>query len=68
MKADKVILQLKYGGVIEKFAAAADIPLRDALDKFYKSEIYTEMRNGISDMHCRSDEYLAEDLKKEFGL
>jgi len=68
MKADKAILQLKYSGVIEAFASRANIPLREALDKFYKSEIYIEMRDGISDMHCRSDEYLAEDLMDEFGL
>jgi hypothetical protein len=24
------------------------------------------MSEGISDMHCRSDEYLAEELKEEY--
>jgi len=68
MKANKTILGLKYSSVIEEFAAMCNISLRDALDKFYKSQIYIEMRDGISDMHCRSDKYLAEDLKQEFGL
>ena len=66
MKANKTILQIKYGSVIETFAKTANIPLRDALDKFYKSPIYMEMRDGISDMHCRSEEYLTEDLIQEF--
>jgi hypothetical protein len=32
---------------------------------FYKSRLYTEIRCGISDMHCRSDGYLAEELQIE---
>ena len=68
MKADNIILQLKYSSVIETFAKMGNIPLREALDKFYKSQIYRKMRDGISDMHCRSDKYLAEDLLREFGM
>jgi len=32
---------------------------------FYCSNLYTEIRNGISDMHCRADGYLAEELQLE---
>jgi hypothetical protein len=65
MKADNVLLQCKYFSVINTFALMGNIPLREALDLFYKSEIYKEMRDGVSDMHCRSDKYLAEDLLNE---
>jgi hypothetical protein len=65
MKADNVLLQCKYFSVIEAFALMGNITLREALDLFYKSEIYKEMRDGVSDMHCRSDKYLAEDLLHE---
>ena len=41
------------------------MPLRDALDMFYKSQTYIEMRDGVSDMHCRSEKYLAEDILRE---
>ena len=68
MKADKAILQITYSAVIDMFARLANIPLREALDLFYKSIIYKEMREGISDMHCRSEKYLAEDLIQEFQL
>ena len=68
MKADRAILQLTYSSVIETFSEMGNIPLRDALDKFYKSQIYIEMRDGISDMHCRSEKYLAEELMLEFGM
>jgi len=68
MKADKAIMQLTYSSVIETFAELGNISLRQALDLFYKSQIYQEMRDGISDMHCRSEKYLAEDLVKEFNI
>ena len=68
MKADKTLLQLTYNIVIETFAQMGNIPLREALDKFYRSQIYIEMRDGISDMHCRSEGYLAEDLMREYGI
>ena len=66
MKADKTLLQITYYSVIKTLAEMGNIPLREALDMFYKSQIYLEMRDGISDMHCRSDKYLAEDLLREF--
>jgi hypothetical protein len=67
MTANKMLLQLKYARVIEAFAHKKGISFRDALDTFYNSLTYTEMREGISDMHCRSDEYLAEELCREVG-
>ena len=36
MKADKILLQIHYVSVIETFAGMGNIPLREALDKFYK--------------------------------
>jgi hypothetical protein len=65
MTADSLLLQLKYDSVIEEFARQSAKPLREAMDLFYKSITYDEMCNGISDMHCRSDEYLAEELRLE---
>jgi len=62
MKAHPTLLQLKYDDVIETLSEKANISLREALDMFYKSPIYEEISQGISDMHCRSDGYLAEDI------
>ena len=68
MKTESIILQITYPDVIEEFSNMGKIPLRDALDMFYKSQIYTEMREGISDMHCRSEKYLAQELMLEYGI
>jgi len=65
MTANRYLLWRKYGHVTSAVAARQNIDLRQALDIFYKSYTYQEMRIGISDMHCRSDEYLAEEIELE---
>lgn len=67
MEADKTILQMKYARVVALFAEQAGISLEDALGKFYDSATYDLVSNGIADMHCRSDAYLADELLIEFG-
>lgn len=66
MTANPILLQKKYARIVEKFAKEANISLRDALDFFYRSETYKLMSKGISDMHCRSDEYLVTDILSEY--
>jgi len=65
MIASKTILGIKYANVITAVSARQNIDLSQAMDVFYKSYTYQEMREGISDMHCRSDEYLAEEISME---
>lgn len=33
----------------------------------YHSEVYQLIRDGVSDMHCMSDEYLAEEMEQEYA-
>ena len=68
MMANPILLQKKYSRVIECFAKKQGLSLDEALDFFYHSMTYQLMREGISDMHCMSDEYLAEELKQEYEL
>lgn len=49
------------------FAKEQNIITKEALDFFYNSKLYMEVSKGISDMHCRSDEYLVEELKLEYA-
>jgi hypothetical protein len=65
MLADDILLGFKYQGVIEAYAQLLKIDLRTAADVFYKSKLYAVISEGVSDMHCRSDGYLAEDLRSE---
>lgn len=66
MNANPILLQKKYTRVVELFANKMNITLSEALNFFYHSTVYRLMSNGISDMHCMSDDYLAEDLEEEY--
>ena len=65
MNAHPILLQKKYARVVELFARENCLSVREALDIFYRSELYVLMSEGLSDMHCRSDEYLVEELTEE---
>ena len=65
MNANKTLLQLKYRDVVMAYAKRENVPLREALDKFYNSQTYLETRERIADLHCRSDKYLAEEIVLE---
>lgn len=67
MTANPILLQKKYSRVIECFAKRQGISLDEALDLFYHSQTYQLMREGVSDMHCMSDVYLAEELEQEYA-
>ena len=67
MKANKTLLRMLYTRVIVLFAEKTKISLEDALDFFYHSTEYQLIRDGVSDLHCMSDDYLAEDLLYEYN-
>ncbi len=66
MDANPILLQKKFARVINEFAKEVGITNRAALDFFYHSITYRDMKEGLSDMHCRSDKYLAQELKDEY--
>lgn len=65
MNANPILLQKKYARVIELFAEEKKLTLDAALGFFYRSEVYQLISDGVSDMHCMSDAYLAEELTRE---
>ena len=62
MTADPLILQMKYADIVKTFAQKAKISLDKALELFYHSQEYQLLKDGISDLHCMSVDYIAEDL------
>lgn len=66
MNANPILLQKKYTRVIGLFAEKEGLSLSEALDVFYRSELYRLVSEGVSDLHCMSDEYLAEELMEEY--
>ncbi|MBQ4376949.1 MAG: DUF3791 domain-containing protein [Bacteroidales bacterium] len=67
MEANPAILQMKYARIVKLFAEQASLTYEDALAKFYDSATFDLISNGIADLHCLSDEYLADELLIEYG-
>lgn len=67
MNANPTLLQMKYARVVSLFSKQTGISLEETLTFFYHSELYQLMKKGISDMHCMSDAYLAEELQEEWN-
>lgn len=65
MNASPILLQKKYARIVELFAKHNRLSLGKALDVFYHSELHRLMSEGVSDIHCMSDEYLVQELEEE---
>ncbi|MBQ9043019.1 MAG: DUF3791 domain-containing protein, partial [Eggerthellaceae bacterium] len=61
----QIILQMKYARIIEAMAHIAGISRESAMDVFYNSELMQLIQDGVADLHCRSDLYLAEEVLRE---
>ncbi len=68
MMANLILLQKKYARVTGSFAKDQRLFLMGHRGLFYRSEVYQLMRDGISDMHCMSDLYFAEELRMEYQM
>ena len=66
MEANKTVLQMKYARIVSLFSKETGMPLEDALSFFYNSTTSEFISEGVADMHCRSDEYLVDELKMEY--
>ena len=66
MTAHPILLQKKLARVVDLYARKYHIREEEALGCLYKSELYSLLRAGISDLHCMSDDYLTEELHEEW--
>ena len=61
-----IILQAKNARIIEILAQKFGGSIEKALDIFYKSATAQLIQDGVADLHCRSDNYLAEEIYREY--
>ena len=66
MSPNPILLQKKYVRLVESFAKRDQLTLDEALDFFYQSQLYRFIAEGVSDLHCMSDDYLVEELDEEY--
>ena len=65
MTANRTLLQKKYAKVVLRYAEKYSVSPEEALDRFYHSQLYHQIHDGVSDLHCMSEDYLAEELRAE---
>lgn len=59
------ILEAKYARIIAAISELYGVSLEEAMDIFYKSPLLPLIEEGVADLHCRSDHYLAEEIWRE---
>lgn len=62
----QTILQMKYARIIAAIAKMMNIDEKTAMDIFYNSDTMQLINDGVGDLHCRSDLYLAEEIIREY--
>ena len=59
------VLEAKYARIIEAISELHSVSLDEAVNIFYHSPLIPLLEEGIADLHCRSDRYLAEEIWRE---
>lgn len=65
METSRIILDMKYARIIEILAQQLHLTREEAMDLFYNSPVFELIDKGVADLHCRSDQYLADEIIKE---
>ncbi len=65
MKANRTLLEMKYARIIDAIAQKQGISREEAMNLFYNSNTFNLIDEGVADLHCRSDLYLADEVLLE---
>ncbi|MGM9763382.1 MAG: DUF3791 domain-containing protein [Candidatus Cryptobacteroides sp.] len=61
----QVLIDRKISRIIETYSELYNVSLEEAADLYYNSVTAQLVEEGVADLHCRSDKYLAEELYLE---
>ena len=64
----QTVLQMKYARIIDAMARLGQMTPEEAMDVFYNAPLMPLIQEGVADLHCRSDEYLAKEILRDAGL
>ena len=63
----QIIRSAKCARIILCISEMYGVSLEEATDIFYNSETSNMIEEGVADLHCRSDKYLAEEVWDEYN-
>ncbi len=58
-ETDVVLRAAKIANIIKGIVELYKIPVKKAMDLYYNSVTAQMIEEGVADLHCRSDKYLA---------
>lgn len=64
----QAVLQMKYARIIDAMAQLGGVTPEEAMDIFYNASLMPLIQEGVADLHCRSDEYLAKEILRDAGF
>jgi hypothetical protein len=62
----QILKSAKCARIIVCLSEMYDISINEATDIYYCSSTSNMIEEGIADLHCRSDKYLAEEVWREY--
>ena len=67
-EAFHTILEAKFARIISAISELHNISLEEAMNIFYHSPLLPLLEDGVADLHCRSEHYLAEEIWRELHM
>lgn len=64
-ESKQILKSAKCARVIEAISSMFEVPLQEAADIYYQSDTASLIEDGVADLHCRSDKYLASVIWEE---
>lgn len=61
-------LDMKYARIIENISRLGHISSEEAMDMLYTSPMLELIEDGVADLHCRSELYLAGEVMRNDKL
>ena len=65
-ESKQILRSAKNARIITCISEMYNVSLQEATDIYYNSETANLIEEGVADLHCRSDKYLAEEIWLEF--
>ena len=65
-ESKQIIRSAQCARIIMCISEMHGVSLQEAADIYYNSETSNLIEEGVADLHCRSDKYLAEEVWREY--
>ena len=60
--SSRIVRDMQYARIIEILAERLHTSREEAMELFYSSPVFELIDQGVADLNCRSDKYLADEI------